>query len=469
MVFTPSYIEKSEGRFLLPKEVKSTGASCLCEGIFAELWQNFSFGYSSLEVSSADCVTFKIGEAETPDLLDADYAISVEPSGIAVVGKDERELRRAFFTLLDMIKIDEEDDEAVSVDCCLVRERAKLSTRMVHFCVFPETELWELWRFVRLAAVLRYTHVIVEFWGMLKYDCLRELAWESAYSKLDIAPIVAEAKTLGVALVPMFNHWGHAAGSRVRHGKHVVLDQNPALESYFTDYGWCWDIKKTKVKQLLSKIRDELCDLFPDSDYFHVGCDEAYGFDLTKKENCDLITDYLDEINKSVKEKGRRLIVWGDMFIHNSPDLNPENKYTCSCPTSDSHSYLLSRLDRDIVIADWQYDSKHVPVETSAVLKNAGFDVMLCPWDRSLDNVIACTETAKHDDLLGIIHTTWHTLSSGMPMVTVAAVGCCSDELKFAFGTRSTSTAALLRKVYPAKGNYSRAGWSKKQIDDITT
>lgn len=468
MIFKPSYVESREGRFLLPKVVKATGSSCLCEEIFAELWHSFSFEKSVVEVTPADGFVFKVGEAETPDLKDFDFAISAQPSGIAVAAKDARELRHAFFTLLDMIKIDIDDDDAVSLDCCLVRERARIPTRMVHFCVFPETELWELERFVRFAAALRYTHVIVEFWGMLKYDCLRELAWESAYTKEQIAPIVEEARKLGIALVPMFNHWGHAAGSRVKHGKHVVLDQNPALEGYFTDYGWCWNIKKPKVKALLSKIRDELFALFPDSEYFHVGCDEAYGFDLTKRENCDLITDYLNEISESVKEKGKRLIAWGDMFIHKSCDFNPENNYTCLCPTSESQDYLLSRLDRDIVIADWQYDSKYAPIETSAVFKNAGFDVMICPWDRSLENVIACTETAKSERLFGILHTTWHILSSGMPMVTVAAVRCYSDELNFAFGTRSTATAALLRRVYPSNGIYSRTGWSKKQIDDIT-
>ena len=111
MFFKPSYIEMREGKFLLPKSVKATGASCLCEKIFTELWQSFSFGKSVAEVTPCDDLFFKVGEAECPDLMDFDFAISALPSGIAVVAKNEHELRHAFFTLLDMIKIDEEDDE----------------------------------------------------------------------------------------------------------------------------------------------------------------------------------------------------------------------------------------------------------------------------------------------------------------------------------------------------------------------
>ena len=77
MIFTPSYREMREGKYLLPKVVKATASSCLCEEIFAELWQSFSFGKSVVEVTPADGFVFKVGEAECPDLMDFDFAISV--------------------------------------------------------------------------------------------------------------------------------------------------------------------------------------------------------------------------------------------------------------------------------------------------------------------------------------------------------------------------------------------------------
>jgi hypothetical protein len=48
------------------------------------------------------------------------------------------------------------------------------------------------------------------------------------------------------------------------HGKHVVLDQNPTLQTYFSEDGWCWDIRKPKVRELFRKIRSELIELCGD-------------------------------------------------------------------------------------------------------------------------------------------------------------------------------------------------------------
>jgi len=468
MLFNYSFCEPSEGNFSFSGKLSASASPCLCKDILAEMWKNFSFGLSQIAFTEEDSLCFRIGDCPPPELMGEDFAILIKNSGIALCAKGECELRCAFFTLLDRIKVDEDCGDRLIINCALIRESAKIGVRMVHFCVFPETELYELRRFIRFAAALRLTHVVVEFWGMLKYDCMKELGWEFAYSKSQLRPIIREAEDLGITLVPMFNHWGHAAGARAKYGKHVVLDQNPSLQNYFSEDGWCWNIKKSEVRALLSKIREELLELFPSSEYFHVGCDEAYGCDLTEEGYADFITDYLNEVCDSISKRGKKMIVWGDMFLCNDPTFNEKNRYECNCPTKEIQKHLLERLDKNIIIADWQYNCAITPIETSEVIKKEGFKVMICPWDRTTGNIISAVSTAKEKNLYGIIHTTWHTLSYGMPMVTVMAVGCYTDASKLLYGERLTMTAALLRKVYPVRGIYSRAGWSKKQIEDIT-
>ena len=94
-------------------------------------------------------------------------------------------------TLVDRIRaIDAEDGIKTVIDCVNLRDSALIKNRMVHFCIFPETELWELERFIRYVAALKFSHLIVEFWGMLKYDCLGELSWAHAYSKEQMRPII---------------------------------------------------------------------------------------------------------------------------------------------------------------------------------------------------------------------------------------------------------------------------------------
>jgi hypothetical protein len=161
------------------------------------------------------------------------------------------------------------------------------------------------------------------------------------------------------------------------HGKHVVLDQNPTLQTYFSDDGWCWDIRKPKVKELLRQIRGELIELCGDSKYFHIGCDEAYHFDFTE-ENMNALSGFINEISDELTAIGRRTIMWGDMLLYRHSHYNKDNRYACNAPSPEVETYFLKNLKKDIIIADWQYNSPVAPVETADVFAEAGFDCLLC-------------------------------------------------------------------------------------------
>lgn len=141
---------------------------------------------------------------------------------------------------------------------------------MIHICVFPDTELYFLHKILRMCVVLKYTHIVLEFWGMLKLDAMKELSWDIAFTKSEIKPIIDEVVDAGVEIIPMFNHWGHAAQSRAIHGRHVVLDQNPRKQMYFRKNGWVWDVKKPMVRELMRNVRNELIELCGDGKYFHM-------------------------------------------------------------------------------------------------------------------------------------------------------------------------------------------------------
>ena len=72
--------------------------------------------------------------------------------------------------------------------------------------------------------------------------------------------------------------------------------------------------------------------------------------------------------------------------------------------------------------------------------------------------------TVKTQSLDGFLHTTWHTLSSGMPFVLLAAVCGFDRECEWDLVGARTYTAALLRRVMSIGGDYRKAGWSKVQI-----
>ena len=216
------------------------------------LWNRFSLGEAALELTPCDQFVFRTGQIQLPTLEDGkEYALAVSPTGFAVVGKDYGGLMRGFFSLI--MKIQQKGDAFV-IDCVEEQSNYRLQNRMIHICVFPENDLYFLKKLIRLSALCQYTHVVIEFWGMLRYDCLKELSWPCAFSKEQMRELIQECRQLGMEPIPMSNQLGHATASRVCYGKHVVLDQNPKLQPLFTPDGWAWNIESDEAKKLLKNM-----------------------------------------------------------------------------------------------------------------------------------------------------------------------------------------------------------------------
>ena len=472
MFFDVQNLTKLTGRYPVEGKIRAVAHASLCKPVFAEYWNNFSYGLSEIELLPTDSFTFCIGQAPVLPLDGESYRVSITESGVSLAACSEKSLICGFMTLIDRLLMERVNGESrLFLDACTYGETAFIARRMAHFCVFPETELWEIRRFVRLCAFLRYTHLVIEFWGTFRYECLDALSWERAFSADDLREIFAEAQDLGLELVPMFNHYGHASSGRVMHGKHVVLDRSPQYAYLFDETGWAWNIGLPETIDLQKKMRQELTELCGAGSFFHIGCDEIYGFDYSERAMEEICT-HINAVAQSLAESGRKPILWADMFLPRTLKNQTGNTYTAACPSENASSFMLSKLDKNVLLADWQYDACRFPVETSLYLKEKGFSVLLCPWDRGMNRTNACLETAKIHGLDGILHTTWHTLSSGMPYVAKTARGCflpagAKDMRDENPALHFNKTAEILRKVYPCGGDYRKSGWSKKEIEDI--
>lgn len=323
--------------------------------------------------------------------------------------------------------------------------------RALHLCFFPESDPGLLLKAAKVAAASGYTHVIVEFWGTLKYDCLDVLGWKNAYPKDAVRPIFDCLRERGVEPIPMFNMLGHAAQASVRHGKHVVLDQRPELEDMFEKYGWTWCCSSDRVKKLLTAAADELIELCGDGEYFHIGCDEAY--DLGTCPKCagtprdELFTEQVNFFAAELKKRGRRAIIWGDMLI---PKHLKEAGYT-----SNYAGDAVKGLSRDIVVADWQYHAQTAPFESTKYLVGQGFDVVVCPWYES-GNIAAAAATARECGA-GFMLTTWNRLESDFCTIVQGAEALKGGGADRVFAM--LMTAKLLREIDPSGGGYDKAGW----------
>jgi hypothetical protein len=329
---------------------------------------------------------------------------------------------------------------------------------MLHLCVFPEDDIGFIRKMIRLAGLCQYTHLVLEFWGMLRYDCLKELAWPHAFSKDEAAELVREIRAFGMEPVPMFNQLGHATASRNCYGKHVVLEQAPELQYLFTPDGWAWNIESPDVLDLLKQIRAELYDLFGDCEFMHIGCDEAYY--ITKDPILRAkLPQYLATLTAQVEAEGRRPMLWMDMLLER--DIFP-NCYTSG--EKDEVEALRGATAPSTVFIDWQYDCHESPVPSLLSLKDCGRDAMGAPW-YNVGNYSAYVNTVADNDMHGIMLTTWDALKDHMPSIPGCAKKC--GAALFVWSATSTihmETATLMRRVSFEGNTYLDCGWAKEQI-----
>ena len=450
-------------KWMIEENAVAVCSSELCSDLLRELWRGFTFGKSEITLLPTNETVFLMGEAEpAPIPQGKEYSVSVGDEGVAVAGRSDAALMRGIFAFLRGLACDSPEEDGVYHVHGLWTDAFDVGVRMAHLCVFPETELDYIKKLVRFCGALQYTHIILEFWGMFRFDCMRELGWPMAFSKAQVRELADEIRLLGMEAVPMFNHLGHASGSRGMHGKHVVLDQNPTLAPYFGPDGWNWNIKSEAVLRLLKNVRLELCEAFGGGEYFHLGVDECYLYG-TDYALADELRDFLVRVCAEVLEEGRRPILWGDMFLcHKTLDTKKKG-YACNCLDQRIADTVLSALDKRVIFADWHYYKTDGTFITTPYFQKWGFEVLCCPWDDP-KNIKMAVNTAREYRARGVIETTWHTLENGLHTLLICSELCKEAGENGDLSFTHPRAATVLRKVWPRFNGYESCGWKKQQI-----
>ena len=447
--------------YLLPARVTAKADPCMQNDTVLQLFEGFTFHRSALTVTEGQPYQLVIGEPVLPQLsAQAEYVVSADPNGLAVIGRDAAALMRGYLALL--MQIEYAADGTLFVAPTLQKSCFRTPNRMIHFCVFPETSLLFLKKCIRLAGALQFTHVVIEFWGMLKYDCCPSLSFPDAFDKAQIREVLREVRELGMEPIPMFNHLGHASGCRLLSGKHVVLDQDPSLYPLFTPDGWSWNIDNPNTLALLRQVRAELYELFGEGSYFHAGLDESYMYANDPVLYAKL-PEFLGQLTRDICAEGRRPMIWMDMFL--PPEAyGDQTRHTCAKKTPEECLAVLQRLAPDTILIDWQYNMTEAPIPTTLYLKDQGFDIMGAPW-LNRANGRAHADTVTENSLFGIMDTTWHTLNRELYNILPLAryLGAAKAPWSDRSGPRE-ETATLLRKLTFEPHGYEESGWMTHQI-----
>lgn len=411
-------------------------------------------------------------DGPSPSLGDGDtYAIAATPAGVSGRGADLVGLRHAWVTLLQLLQLRLEPGMAVAIPACVLTDRPGRLQRMLHLCVFPELPKEQLRRLVQLAGLLKYSHVILEFWGTLRLETIPELSWagEACWSKDEAGELMALARSFGVEPVPMFNALGHGTASRIRFGRHVVLDQNPMLAGLFEPDGWTWCVSNPAVQTAMRSIIDELIEVAGPGGWFHLGFDEAHSFATCDRcrtgDRLGLFVEHLNGLAGHLRGRARRGIIWGDALL--DPASWPK---LCAL----SHPWLathraVGRLDRSLAIADWQYAVSEGEVDSIRHFRNLGFDVFAAPWWNA-KNIRTLAASAQRAGALGLMQTTWHRLPQHMDMLPRAALEAwpeqplASGSYELDYAAQLSFLAAHGRLLSPSGGAYRSSGWLPTEV-----
>ncbi len=332
---------------------------------------------------------------------------------ISIDAKDAIGARQALKTLRQFAEARKNADGFIFQNA-RIKDFASLKFRGMHLCVFPETTMEQLEKYIRLAAYYKFNYLVIEPWGVFPYESHPEFGY--AQKKLDRAKfkkLINLCYELGITPIPQVSILGHGTQSRISTAKNAVLANHPELEDVFEIYGWSYCMTNPKAEKILKDLIAEIYDFYGRPPFVHLGCDEAY--DMGSCHSCrqygiaELLADHLKKFNAYVNNLGARSIIWHDMLLDSK---DPRWKNHVAGGTAEI-AKALEALPKNIVIADWQYsyqDKKMTEFATPKHFKDAGYDVLVCPWEVNT-GIVALANTAKRDNLFGFLETTWHHLA----------------------------------------------------------
>lgn len=364
--------------------------------------------YFGFEVNLEDSA-----KPENASLGNEGYAITIGSEGISIDAVDFGAARQALKTIRQMAETERDGKDWVFAHC-KIKDFASLKFRGIHICMFPETTMANLQKFVRLAAYYKFNYIVLEPWGTFPFKSHPEFSFPGeTKDRAQMKKLIELCRELGITPIPQFSVLGHASQARLFSGKHAVLTHAPELADIYEPLGWSYCMSSERGEKILKELIAELHEFFGNPPFFHLGCDEAFEkatcYKCRQHNPSALFVKHLKKFSEFLKGRGARAIIWHDMLLDEK-----DPRWKNEVATGDAvMAEALKTLSRDIIIADWQYsyrDKKQTFFPTPIHFKNAGFDVIVCPWEVK-SGVYALAKTAQENNLFGYMETTWHHLS----------------------------------------------------------
>ncbi len=356
-------------------------------------------------------ITFPpINSKHAEQLRDQGYRITLDKSGIVIVGQSAAGVYYAVQTFVQLISqsselacgeiIDWPDYaiRAVMIDSARANENLDYYQRVVDFCA--------LYKMNRL-----HWHLTDDENASLYHEEFPWLMHPNAWRAQQIAELVGYAHDRHIDIVPEIESLGHAR-LFVRHPQykeilHQTTVDKPAKSWAGTSVPGFTNVlcpASPLTIDYLDKMYARAATLFPFPET-HIGYDEV---DTTECQRCrakfgqishsQWLLQHLLQCHKLASRNGRQVGLWGDMLLN--------------------HRDIIDRVPRQhTVIYDWHYRPQ-VTDESLKFFLSQGFEVIACPAlvchphmvipsDYCYDNIHNFAELGRANDLVGIDTTIW--------------------------------------------------------------
>jgi hexosaminidase len=312
---------------------------------------------------------------------DQGYVLDIGPDRVAIVGHDAPGIFYGVCTLIQLVR-----RFGAQLPCLCIGDHPDFVARGVMLdvsrCKVPTLD--SLLRWVDWLAGLKINQVQLYTEHTFAYRDHRDV-WVNAspLTGEDILELDAYCRERFVELVPNQNSFGHLA-HWLSHPRYNDLAEAP------DGFDWPWGGRSEGPFSLnpadprsLDLLRSMYDDLLPhfSSRLFNVGCDETFDLGMGRsKALCDqqgvhrVYLDFLLQIYQLVKARGRTMMFWGDIILH-QPELIPE-------------------LPKDVIALEWGYEFDHPFDDHCRKFAEAGIPFYVCPGTSSWNAIVGRTENA---------------------------------------------------------------------------
>ncbi len=347
---------------------------------------------------------------------DEAYAVAADASGVKIAARTLAGARWAAYSLRQcaIAKRGTFKTEGHILPTLSISDAPHLKFRGVHLCWFPEVRTEQIERAVRLAALLKFNHVVLEPWGMYKSAKHPWWSWPNArMTREEVRRLVAIGRDLGVTLIPQIAAYGHAGAARSCTLKHSVLDLYPEYAPLYEPGGWNWCLTNPETQRVLRELIVEMLEDFDNPPYIHLGCDEAQPPscpDCRKRPYDEIVCEHISGLAAFAKQRGARAMIWHDMLLDYT---DPRWKGFVKSGSAQT-AKLVDTLPKDVIICDWQYsygNMKEVRKDwpTLKYFRDKGFPVAGCPW-MNYNAMKPMADYLAQIGGFGLLETTWHHL-----------------------------------------------------------